>query len=80
MNEKGETFGCLWGMLSSGAFTIGLLICIFSMFLCIELDYTEQQRDACEIKSGFMLVFGFFVTFGSAAVMLFSAKILGFFR
>lgn len=79
MNKKGETFGCLLGMLSGGVFILGLLICIFSRFLCNELDYSEEQRNVCEVKAGFMLFFGFLVIIGSTAVMLFSAKILGFF-
>ena len=79
MNKKGETFGCLLGMLAAGVFTLGLLICVFSRFLCIELDYTDEQRNACGTKADFMLLFGFLVIIGSTAVMFASAKIFGFF-
>lgn len=79
MDNKGETFGCLVGILSAVIFTIGILICIFSRFLCIELDYTEEQRNACEIKSVFMLLFGFLVIIASIILMCFSSKILGLF-
>ena len=79
MNKKGETFGCLAGMLGAAIFAIGLFICIFSRFWCIELDFTEEQRNACETKANFVLIFGFLVIIGSIAVMLFSANILGLF-
>ena len=79
MNNKGETFGCLVGILSAVIFTIGILICIFSRFLCTELDYTEEQGNACEIKSVFMLLFGFLVITGSIILMYFSSKFLGLF-
>ena len=79
MNKKGETFGCLLGMLAAGVFTVGLFICIFSRFLCNELDFTDEQRNACATKAIFMVFFGFFVIIGSTAVMFASAKILGFF-
>lgn len=79
MNKKGETFGCLLGMSAAGTFVLGLLICIFSRFSCVELDYTEEQRNACETKAVFILFFGFFVILVSIAAMFFSASILGFF-
>ncbi len=79
MNKDVETSGCLLGILYAGAFAIGLLLCIFSRFLCIELDYSEGQRNACEIKSSFILFFGFLIIIGSTVVMVFSDRILAFF-
>ncbi len=79
MNKKGETFGCLVGIFGVVVCVIGLLICIVSGFWCIELDYSEEQRNACETNANFVLIFGFLMTIGSLAVILFSAKILGYF-
>ena len=79
MNKRGETFGCLLGILAAGIFTLGLIICIFSKFSCIELDFTEEQRNACETKAGFVFIFGLLVIIGSTAMMFASAKIIGLF-
>ena len=78
MNKKGETFGCLVGMSAVAFFIIGLLICIFSRFACIELDYSEQQRTVCETKANFGLIFGFIIIIGSIGAMMFSKSVLGF--
>ena len=78
-NKKGETVGCLLGMSAAGVFTIGLFICVISRFLCTELDFTEEQRNLCEIKAFFVLLFGFLLMIGSTFVMMFSARILGVF-
>ncbi len=79
MNKKGETFGCLVGMLGAAIFIVGVFICMLSRFLCVELDFTEEQRNACETKANFVLVSGFLLTIGSIGVMLFSSNILGLF-
>jgi len=66
-------------MVAAGIFTLGLIICIFSRFSCIELDFTEEQRNACETKAVFVFIFGLLVIIGSTAMMFASAKIIGLF-
>lgn len=79
MNKKGETFGCFVGIFGAVIFVIGVLICIFSRVWCFELDFTEDQRNACETDAKFMLVAGFLVTVVASFIMMLSTRLLGFF-
>lgn len=79
MSKKGETFGCLVGIFGSLVFTLGVLICIFSRFMCGELDFSEEQRSACQTNANFVLIAGFLVTVVASFIMMFSVRLSGFF-
>lgn len=79
MNRKGETFGCLLGLFGAAAFVLGLFTCIISRFLCIELDFSEEQRISCEYNANFVLIFGLVVIIGSVFMMYYGGKFSGLF-
>lgn len=60
-------------------FIFGLLIFIISRFQCIELDFSEEQRNSCEYKANLVLIFGFIVIIGSIFVMYYGGKFTGLF-
>ncbi len=64
-SEKGSTFSEIILLLAVVALFFGFALCFYSLFHCTELDFTEEQRTICEIRSAIILFIGVSVIVGS---------------
>jgi hypothetical protein len=67
--ERGSTFREIILLLAVAALFCGLAICFYSFFHCIELDYTEEQRDACGTQATIIQFIGFSIILGSVVII-----------
>lgn len=68
---KGETFREIILLLSVVILFIGLVIFFFAFFLCIELDYSEEQLNACSAQANIVQFVGFLIISGSIVSILY---------
>lgn len=70
--ENGTTFKEIILLLSVATLFVGFLVCLFSLFHCTELDFTEEQQTLCEIRSAIILFIGVSVIAGSVISIFYS--------